>query len=294
MVGALNENLTLPSRSRQPSKLPAKASGYAPKPVIRMPKRTPKKIVDERSDHRARVNAALAAAEASAESSLKAKGAVTAKHVVAALRSMGGVWPTQCRPNVAPDVKSPDVPGMCIGLAPDRSYAGCAIGKISRQCPALTKLVTAWVKQSLGDPEFRYGSVQINFNYRARKHIDMNNLGPSYICSLGDHEGGNLWTGDRGVLDCSGGRWKLFDGNTLHATEPFTGERFSFILFTPDAYNVLLPSIRDEARSLGFTAAASDGADEPYFQQVNAQEDAALCVCVCQGKGGERVLKGGH
>jgi len=69
------------------------------------------------------------------------------------------------------------------------------------------------------------------------------------------------------VLDCARGAWKLFDGNTLHATEPFEGERFSFILFTPDAYNVLLPSIRDEARRLGFTAAASDGADEEYFAQ---------------------------
>jgi hypothetical protein len=28
------------------------------------------------------------------------------------------------------------------------------------------------------------GACQINFNYRARKHIDMNNLGPSFICSV--------------------------------------------------------------------------------------------------------------
>ena len=116
---------------------------------------------------------------------------------------------------------------------------------------------------------YRYGAVQVNYNYRARKHIDKNNLGPSYICSLGDHTGGKvacthttiklrllyseqfkivllvymllglvlfinafsfprwttgaLWTGDRGTLDCSKGAWKLFDGNTLHATEPYEG-----------------------------------------------------------------------
>jgi hypothetical protein len=109
--------------------------------------------------------------------------------------------------------------------------------------------------------------VQINFNYRARKHIDMNNLGPSYICSLGDHTGGALWTGDRGTLVCSGGAWKLFDGNTLHATEPFEGERFSFILFTPDAYNMLMSSIAAQAQKLGFTAASSAGVDDVYFQK---------------------------
>jgi len=65
---------------------------------------------------------------------------------------------------------------MCLGLAPDRSYAGCAIGKTSKACPSLTTLVTAWARRTLPDPAFRFGSVQINFNYRARKHIDMNNL----------------------------------------------------------------------------------------------------------------------
>ena len=53
------------------------------------------------------------------------------------------------------------------------------------------------------------------------------------------------------MLDCAKGNWKLFDGNTHHMTMPFEGERFSFILFSPDAYNVLLPNIRDEARRLG-------------------------------------------
>lgn len=45
-----------------------------------------------------------------------------------------------------------------------------------------------------------------------------------------------------------------------------SGERFSFILFTPDAYNMLLPSIAQEALKLGFTAASSKGVDDPYFQ----------------------------
>jgi hypothetical protein len=191
-----------------------------------MPKRQPAKIVDARAAERHAVKASLAAAEATAAAILQRKigshDAVTSEDVETVLRAMQGVvWPTQLRPNVAPDVQQPHVPGMCLGLAPDRSYAGCAIGKVSKACPQLTALVNAWVRASLRDSEFRYGAVQVNFNYRARKHIDMNKLGPSYICSLGDHTGGALWTGDRGTLVCSGGAWKLFDGNTLHATEPF-------------------------------------------------------------------------
>ena len=102
-----------------------------------------------------------------------------------------------------------------------------------------------------------------------------------FVCSLGKHTGGELWTGDRGELTCSKGQWKLFDGNTLHCTQPFKGERFSFILFTPDAYNHLFPSYRDEARRLGFTAASSNGKDEPYFQQFRDLGNVSeRCVAV--------------
>jgi hypothetical protein len=60
----------------------------------------------------------------------------------------------------------------------------------------------------------------VNFNYAAKKHVDGNNIGPSYIMSIGDHTGGNLWTADQGVLSCRN-QWKLFDGNQEHMTLPF-------------------------------------------------------------------------
>jgi len=48
-----------------------------------------------------------------------------------------------------------------------------------------------------------------------------------YLClwSPSNARTGALWTCDRGTLDCSKGAWKLFDGNTLHATEPYEGSR---------------------------------------------------------------------
>jgi len=127
--------------------------------------------------------------------------------------------------------------------------------------------VTKWIRDTLPDAAFRYGSIQVNYNYRARKHIDSNNLGPSYIVALGSFEGGQLWTGDRGVLDCRE-KWCLFDGNTEHATEPYSGkDRFSFILFTPDRYNKLTKSICEEAKRLGVTACSTAGVDDKYFSQ---------------------------
>jgi len=79
------------------------------------PKRANKKLNDERTAQRNAVRAALAAGEATAAAALKAKGKdrVTSDDVLASLRALGGVWPTQCRPNVAPDVKTP---GTCASL----------------------------------------------------------------------------------------------------------------------------------------------------------------------------------
>ena len=57
---------------------------------------------------------------------------------------------------------------------------------------------------------------------QAKKHVDGNNIGPSYIISLGKHTGGNLWTADQGIIECHD-QWKLFDGNTEHYTTPFKG-----------------------------------------------------------------------
>ena len=174
-------------------------------------------------------------------------------------------WPTQTRPNVAPTA-NPEVTGLVLGLSPNRQ-GGCSIAQGSQQCPCLTQVVTKWIKDTLPDAAFRYGSIQVNYNYRARKHIDSNNLGPSYIVALGSFEGGQLWTGDRGVLDCRE-KWCLFDGNTEHATEPYSGkDRFSFILFTPDRYNKLTKSICEEAKRLGVTACSTAGVDEKYFSQ---------------------------
>ena len=65
-------------------------------------------------------------------------------------------WPTQTRPNVAPNASSPEVTGMVLGLSPNRQ-GGCSIAQGSKQCPHLTKLVTSWVRATLPDDKRRPG-----------------------------------------------------------------------------------------------------------------------------------------
>ncbi len=65
-------------------------------------------------------------------------------------------------------------------------------------------------------------------------HCDCANVGASAIVALGDFEGGNLWTHDRGLLRLDGerrGNVALFNGNMPHMTMPFTGERYSLLHF---------------------------------------------------------------
>jgi hypothetical protein len=79
-------------------------------------------------------------------------------------------------------------------------------------------------------PDFKYTTIQINKNILSPPHIDKNNVGPSYIIGLGDYQGGDL--NIEGKKYNIKNRWKFFDGNKGHWTEPFKGERYSIIYFT--------------------------------------------------------------
>ena len=61
-------------------------------------------------------------------------------------------------------------------------------------------------------------------------HQDKNNAGPSLLCSLGDHTGGQLWQWPGGVLDIHN---KIVECNGLvpHATLPFDGESYSIVWY---------------------------------------------------------------
>ncbi|KAJ8611664.1 hypothetical protein CTAYLR_007888 [Chrysophaeum taylorii] len=205
--------------------------------------------------------------------------------VVEALGQLGDDWPHQDRPNVSRDGKP--VRGMMLGAVFVLGGIGMSVSNVSENFPNLTKLVTAWVRESI-DEDFPFSSIQINYCYAAKKHVDSNNIGPSYIRALGDHSGGDLWVADKYVFDVvadattglkmvrgGGGAgtvncrdaWALFNGNEEHYTTPYDGVRISFIVFSHQAYNKLPKDVAMDLVELGFTAASSDYVDLAYFKK---------------------------
>ena len=170
--------------------------------------------------------AALARVEKASAKLLSQDKAPTMDQLTSVLLVSLEEWPTQSRPNVTPN--GAPVRGMCLGLVYGLGGQGMKVSKVSESCPLLTRLVTRFTTASL-PPEaaadrFKFSSVQVNYNYCARRHVDGNNLGPSYIVALGEHTGGGLWTADRGVLDCRR-RWRAFDGTKEHETRPLPAPR---------------------------------------------------------------------
>jgi len=118
--------------------------------------------------------------------------AATVANVTEVLLLIGEHWPTQSRPNVAPTAAP--VRGMCLGLVYGLGGQGMKVSKVSEAFPELTKFVNGALAATLPEADFTWSSLQINYKYAAKRHVDGNNLGPSYIMAVGPHTGGGLWT----------------------------------------------------------------------------------------------------
>lgn len=114
-------------------------------------------------------------------------------------------------------------------------------------------------------------------------HVDGNNQGWSYICGLGDYEGGDLWIMDdagtverkvqsemSGYRNLSVGQtvrgravsckntWVKFNGNVPHATMPFTGARISIVYFSHRRWWSATSELRERLEKLGFQLPEQD------------------------------------
>ena len=78
-------------------------------------------------------------------------------------------------------------------------------------------------------PDFPFTSVMVNKG-ACTLHVDRNNCGPSMICSLGEHTGGELWQWPGDVIDMHN-KFQLSNGLLPHATLPFEGERYSIVYY---------------------------------------------------------------
>ena len=193
------------------------------------------------------------------------------KTVLRALRALQ-VPTTGTRKNVMPDGVGV-IHGFLLGLYNYGGNTGMAGGTL-RPPLLLWLLIQALRKEA---PDFPFTSIQINYGYAFRPHVDKNNLGTSYIVGVGDYTDGELWvdddTGDvpyvlEGKKNVSGyyriGRelrgtelqikdtWTIFDGNMMQLTKAFQGERYSLIFFTSDRYSAASPSVREALQDAGF------------------------------------------
>jgi hypothetical protein len=100
--------------------------------------------------------------------------------------------------------------------------------RYNKKFPELFKAIKDMI--SYYHPNFKYTTIQLNKNVLSPPHIDKNNVGPSYIIGLGDYTGGNLAI--EGKKFNIKNKWKYFDGNKGHWTEPFKGLRYSIVFFT--------------------------------------------------------------
>ena len=105
-------------------------------------------------------------------------------------------------------------------------------------------------------PDFPFTSIMVNKGACAL-HVDRNNCGPSMICSLGDHTGGELWQWPGDVIDVHD-KFQISNGLLPHATLPFEGERYSIVYYCVRDLREL-PCDEDQKllESLGFWSLAS-------------------------------------
>eukprot|EP01043_Picozoa_sp_COSAG02_P017300 COSAG02_NODE_782_length_17259_cov_36.492599_2_plen_1418_part_00 len=152
--------------------------------------------------------------------------------------------------------------GQTLGL---KVYGGMAISALTEKNPETVKLITKLARDQLPE-DYKFSCVFVTKDSQYPVHIDSGNHGPSYVMTLGFHENGGLWVAecgidgekqDRGVLNPHY-KFQEFNGNVVHATEEFVGERYSLIYYCREAayyhegkQNVS-KKIRDELNDLGF------------------------------------------
>jgi hypothetical protein len=78
--------------------------------------------------------------------------------------------------------------------------------------------------------DFEYDVIQINYNVRMARHLDKKNNGDTVIFTLGKFTDGRLIIEDK-KFDCYKNPVRFCGSRQYHATEEFTGERYSVIYY---------------------------------------------------------------
>lgn len=106
--------------------------------------------------------------------------------------------------------------------------------------------------------DLSFNSITVNQNYRADKHRDRNNVGPSFLVGFGDYTGGRLLIHEGDLSGCHNIAYnpiKTDFSKILHSVEPFQGERYSLVYYWfQNSRSVHLPpgSVRKEGEKYFF------------------------------------------
>lgn len=252
------------------TKRPAAAAGERAAPVGGAAKAKPK-VKMSSIKRRTRFLQSVEASEAAAKAAVET-GDASLDAVQGALQLLE-VPRNTSRKNVMPKGQR-FINGMLLGVFAYGGRVGLSLA--TSRHPWLTRLLAAAMRMEA--PEFPFTSIQVNYNYAAKPHVDRNNLGPSYIVALGEHAGGDLWVHEEGGQAtftmpeddedvsavyragksfpgrelCVRGRWARFDGTRLHFTLPFSGERYSLIFFACDRCAAADASTQEGLLQAGF------------------------------------------
>lgn len=162
------------------------------------------------------------------------------RHVQDLQRALHGVFRSFRKPTTRTDSIGTrrGQESMCVGINRRYSHSTVTLNPRMLRKPGVPELLQTLRKVVLAvAPTFTYTSVQINKDYPGYLHVDRSNAGPSLMFTVGSAaasaaplRGGELWCG--GEVIPTANRMIRFDGNVPHMTMPYSGTRYSVVLFT--------------------------------------------------------------
>ena len=165
------------------------------------------------------------------------------------------------------------IASLALGLVHD-FRTGPSLSTAAQEWINLTRLLSTFFHQR--QSAFRFTTIQVNFHFQSRLHVDGRNAGPSWIIALGEYTGGQLFVMDddgdttivvkdevigrhdiavgsrlRGRLHNIRHRWHKFNGNVPHMTMPYKGERFSLVYYNFGFRRHVEDNIKSKLKTLG-------------------------------------------
>ena len=150
---------------------------------------------------------------------------------------------------------------------------GGSITSHTASASSLLQALSGLVASTPAFGEFSWTSVQANHNTVASPHHDRDARGLALLIVLGDFTGGAFRL-DGTTVDAKG-KATLFDAALPHSSDPFSGDRWSLILFTHVEVVSASPECLDELQGWGFKLPADALEASPVPSEARIRAEAA-------------------